>query len=86
MNEINCKQCKYFRQYYVLHRKALLSVSCGLCRKKDKIANWNNKCDDFYQKDIKEEREQIEKDINSRINKIRKDLNYLIFYIKNQNL
>ena len=53
MNEISCKQCKYFRQYYNLHRKVLLSVSCGLCRKRDKIVNWNYKCNDFYQKEIK---------------------------------
>ncbi len=37
MEEKNCKNCRYFLQHYVKHKRYILKVECGHCLKRYRL-------------------------------------------------
>ena len=81
MEDKNCRNCRYFLQHYVKHKRYILKVECGSCKKRHRLkcGELRKNCDKWEPIEIqKEERRKSIKETLQNMEKSLEDIKLIL--------
>ena len=84
MEQQICKNCKYFRQHYIMRRRQFAAANSGHCKYQKSPRNpdtVSNACKHFEPRDIQQEKESRTKSVRDMITDMSNQLEELLLVI-----